>query len=222
MAKKQIGFQSNMFDIEVDGERFTTCKTIYELRSWLISSRCRKCSFCEKRKLIVPGEGDGSSGLCMIGQGPGMVENTLGAPFKGRSGELLDRIMSDIPFAWPREQVYITNIVKCYGGKTRDGDAVPKAEHIQACMSYLNMEMRLLKPRMILAFGQVAWHTLCPGEKLINGSLIENTIFNIPVFLSYHPAWALRKKGKAHVVLRNDIADAFLSLQNIKERRPYI
>jgi len=151
----------------------------------------------------------------IIGQGPGVMENRTGIPFVGRSGVLLDSILDNIN-APPRSEIYITNVVKCYGGRSADGgDVTPKSANIRACRPYLNMEVALVDPSVILLFGAVAWSVVSKNRNASNGDVVD-TVFGIPGVLSYHPAWALRVGGRAYGIVTSDVKKAVDLLHKIK------
>lgn len=157
-----------------------------------ITAAIRECEACELSQNCtqkVPGIGDRKADLLIVGEGPGHDEDLRGEPFVGRSGQLLDRMLAAIGIA--REQVYITNIVKCRPPNNRD----PKVDEAQQCRHYLDAQIREIAPRVILAVGRVSAHNLL-GSNLPVGKLIKEMHqlpgSEIPLKVTYHPAYLLR------------------------------
>ena len=125
----------------------------------------------------------------IVGEGPGQDEDIRGEPFVGRSGQLLDRMLQAIGIA--REDVFITNIVKCRPPNNRD----PKVDEAQQCRVYLDAQIKQIAPKVILSVGRVSAHNLL-GSKLPVGKLIQQMHqlpdTDIPVKVTYHPAYLLR------------------------------
>jgi uracil-DNA glycosylase family 4 len=151
--------------------------------------QCSACELSENCTQKVPGIGDRKARLLIVGEGPGHDEDIRGEPFVGRSGHLLDRMLATIGIA--REQVYITNIVKCRPPNNRD----PKASETQQCRVYLDAQIKQIAPKVILSVGRVSAHNLL-GSNLPVGKLIQQIHqlpgTEIPVKVTYHPAYLLR------------------------------
>ncbi|RUM88118.1 MAG: uracil-DNA glycosylase [Thermodesulfatator sp.] len=149
--------------------------------------RCRKCPLHRTRTQAVPGEGPCPSEIMLVGEAPGREEDLEGRPFVGAAGKLLGKMLSAIGLS--REEVYITNVVKC----RPPGNRTPEAEELQACRPYLARQIRLVKPRAILALGAVAARSLLLQQvplSRLRGRPYE--IDGIRVVVSYHPAYLLR------------------------------
>lgn len=148
---------------------------------------CTKCALCENRTNGVPGEGPGDAKLMVVGEGPGAVEDETGRPFVGRAGELLTEILAAIE--WPRERVFICNIVKCRPPSNRK----PLQPEIDACVPYLHRQIELVQPAVILAMGGTAAETLL-GVKQSLGQLRNQVheFWGTPLLVTYHPAALLR------------------------------
>ncbi len=164
-----------------------------ELRNWDATvaaiHACQACDLAQNCTQKVPGVGDRQADLLIVGEGPGHDEDIRGEPFVGRSGQLLDRMLAAIGI--DREQVYITNIVKCRPPNNRD----PRPEEAARCRHYLEAQIRQLEPKVILSVGRVSAHNLLatgdPVGKLIRQShKLPGT--DIPVKVTYHPAYLLR------------------------------
>lgn len=148
---------------------------------------CTKCKLCESRTNTVPGEGPATARLVVVGEGPGRTEDETGRPFVGRAGELLTKILGAIDF--PREQVFICNVVKCRPPENR----LPQYDEIAACVPYLFRQIELLKPAVILAMGGTAAQTLLNTKQSLGA--LRNQVHRfrgIPVIVTYHPAALLR------------------------------
>ena len=171
---------------------------LYKLAQ-LVSS-CARCNLYQTRKQTVFSRGNHEAKLMIIGEAPGESEDTLGKPFVGKSGELLDRMLGCIGF---REQdVYIANLLKCRPPNARD----PESCEIEACGAYLRQQIQLVSPKLILAVGQFAGEFLfgvhASLEKL--RSMLHH-YDNRPFIVTYHPDFLLRnpqhKKEAYHDLL---------------------
>lgn len=148
---------------------------------------CAKCPLSRTRKNAVPGEGGNRKRVLFIGEGPGADEDRSGRPFVGRSGQLLDKILASVSLA--REDIYITNIVKCRPPENRD----PLPEEVIACWPYLETQIKLLQPRLIVTLGLPATRTLIEsGESLGRLRGRFHDCRGIPLLPTYHPAYILR------------------------------
>ena len=151
--------------------------------------QCNACELSQNCTQKVPGIGDRKANLLIVGEGPGQDEDIRGEPFVGRSGQLLDRMLAAIGIA--REQVYITNIVKCRPPNNRD----PKVSEAQHCRVFLDAQIKQIAPKVILSVGRVSAHNLL-GSNLPVGKLIQQIHqlpgTEIPVKVTYHPAYLLR------------------------------
>lgn len=154
------------------------------------ASGCERCALARGRTHVVFGSGDPDADLMIIGEGPGANEDRRGLPFVGPAGELLTKILQAIDRS--RDQVYIANIVKCRPPQNRD----PRPEEVAACRSYLDRQIALVQPRVIVALGRVAAQTLL-GNDLPVGRLRGDwwQIAGVPVRVTYHPAALLRDPG---------------------------
>ena len=171
----------------------TASPAAVDLDSWdAVVSAIHACSACELAQNCtqkVPGVGDRKARLMIVGEGPGHDEDIRGEPFVGRSGQLLDRMLAAIGIE--REQVFITNIVKCRPPNNRD----PKPEEALHCRRFLDAQIGIIEPRVILSVGRVSAHNLLgcsdPVGKLIRQShRLPGT--DIPLKVTYHPAYLLR------------------------------
>lgn len=148
---------------------------------------CTKCFLCEGRTNTVPGEGTSRSGLMFVGEGPGQVEDETGRPFVGRAGELLNQIIQSIGLA--REDVFIANAVKC----RPPGNRKPLPDEMAACMPYLERQIELVGPKVLVALGATAAEALLSARRSL-GELRSrvHSYRGIPLVVTYHPAALLR------------------------------
>jgi len=133
----------------------------------------------------VPGEGNIDSPVVFIGEGPGRVEDELGRPFVGSAGKLLEEILSTI--GWKREDVYITNVIKCRPPNNRD----PLVPEVEEHKPFLERELELIKPKLIVLLGRHALQWFLPGEKISDIRGTAKRKGKYVFFASYHPAAAL-------------------------------
>ncbi|MDH3633812.1 MAG: uracil-DNA glycosylase [Gammaproteobacteria bacterium] len=170
---------------------------------------CDACELAQNCTQKVPGVGDRHADLLIIGEGPGHEEDIRGEPFVGRSGQLLDRMLAAIGIS--REQVYITNIVKCRPPNNRD----PKPHEAQQCRAYLEAQIEQLAPRVILSVGRVSAHNLLNTSQPV-GKLIKQMHklpgTEIPVKVTYHPAYLLRNPS-AKAIAWQDLKLLYQMLQ---------
>jgi DNA polymerase len=149
---------------------------------------CTKCELHASRTQVVFGVGDKDADLLIIGEAPGRDEDLRGEPFVGRAGQLLNAMLAAIGFK--REQVYIANILKCRPPGNRD----PQPEEAAACNPWLQQQIELIQPAVILALGRVAAHNLLNTEQSLAALRSkQHSYAGIPLLVSYHPAYLLRK-----------------------------
>ena len=149
---------------------------------------CRQCRLCEARKQAVLGVGDVNADWLFVGEGPGAEEDQRGEPFVGQAGKLLDNMLAAIGLK-RGEGVYIANAVKCRPPENR----TPAPEEAAACRPYLERQIELIRPKLIVALGRPAAQTLLQTEIKIaaaRGKLHDYR--GIPLIVTYHPAYLLR------------------------------
>lgn len=151
---------------------------------------CTRCRLAEGRKSVVFGSGNPDADLMFIGEGPGAEEDRQGLPFVGPAGELLTKIIQAIDLK--REEVYIANVVKCRPPGNRD----PQPDEVQACRGYLEKQITLVRPRILVALGRTAAQALLGNESPI-GQLRGRwyQVLGIPAMVTYHPAALLRNQA---------------------------
>src|SRR5574343_56147 len=157
---------------------------------------CRACPLCEQRKQAVLGVGDTSPDYLFIGEGPGADEDAKGEPFVGQAGKLLDSMLAALDIA-RGNRVYIANAVKC----RPPGNRTPEAAEMAACRPYLERQIALLKPKIIVLLGKAAVHAVLHEDKSLASLRGQRFEFaGVPVVVTYHPAYLLRNlpdKAKA-------------------------
>ena len=144
-----------------------------------------------ERNNVVFGEGSPNAKLILVGEAPGRNEDLQGKPFVGTAGQLLTKILASIGLK--REDVFIGNILKCRPPMNRN----PKPEEIKACWGYLDRQLRIIKPRIILAMGTFAAQTLLKTDERIGRLRGEFHPFakGVKILATYHPAALLRNPG---------------------------
>jgi uracil-DNA glycosylase family 4 len=148
---------------------------------------CSRCPLCEGRTQTVPGEGDPSAGLMVIGEGPGEQEDLSGRPFVGRAGALLDKMLESIEA--PRPTVFIANVVKCRPPRNR----APLPDERAACLPYLHRQIALIRPKVLLALGATAAEAMLGVKKPLGSLRLQvHSYDGIPLVVTYHPAALLR------------------------------
>jgi uracil-DNA glycosylase len=154
-------------------------------------SACTACPLHRTRTQTVFGVGNRSASLMVIGEAPGEQEDLKGEPFVGRAGQLLNEMLRALGLS--RQQVYIANILKCRPPGNRD----PAAEEVGCCESFLQRQVSLVRPAVILAVGRIAAQNLLKTTTQI-GKLRGNVhrYQTIPLIVTYHPAYLLRSPGE--------------------------
>jgi uracil-DNA glycosylase len=157
---------------------------------------CTACGLCQTRKQAVPGVGDIDADWLFVGEGPGAEEDERGEPFVGQAGKLLDAMLAAIDLR-RGDNVYIANAVKCRPPNNR----TPEAEETAACWPFLQRQIELLKPKLIVALGRPAAQTLLQSEVKISAARGRRFDYRgTPLVVTYHPAYLLRNlpdKAKA-------------------------
>ncbi|HEU0236768.1 MAG TPA: uracil-DNA glycosylase [Candidatus Limnocylindrales bacterium] len=153
---------------------------------------CTRCRLHTGRTRAVPGEGNPDTEVVFVGEGPGFNEDRQGRPFVGRAGDLLVKLLGSI--GWRREDVFITNIVKCRPPDNRD----PEPDEIAACLPYLQRQLTVLDPALVVTLGRHSMGRFMPGARI---SQAHGTVRSADpatgasdalVYALYHPAAALR------------------------------
>ncbi len=176
---------------------------------------CRRCGLCRTRTNIVFGVGNPEADIMFVGEAPGADEDRLGEPFVGRAGQRLDAWTAALGLR--REDVYIANVLKCRPPGNRD----PAPEEVDRCAPFLQAQIRAIEPKVIVALGRHAGMLLSRREDLTlramrGGSLVYDATGpkeapgsrTIPLVVTYHPAFVLRKDGTAEESM---VTDAVMS-----------
>ncbi len=177
--------------------------SLSELRQQIVL--CKKCqTLISSRTQVVPGDGVGNAAIMFIGEAPGFNEDRQGAPFVGQAGAFLNELLASINFK--REQVYITNVIKCRPPENRD----PLPYEIQNCRPGLDAQIAIIRPKIIVTLGRYAVASFLPDKSIskIHGTAqkVGDTIF----FALSHPAAALYQQS-----LRETIERDFLKIPEI-------
>ncbi len=161
---------------------------------------CEQCSLHRTRTNTVFGTGNSNADWLIIGEAPGAEEDRQGEPFVGRAGQLLNAML--LAIGLQREQVFIANILKCRPPDNRD----PEPTEIASCADYLNSQIDLIKPKIILAVGRFAAQNLLKLETPIGqlrGKHYRYSDQDLPLFVTYHPAYLLRSPTKKSEVWKD-------------------
>jgi len=143
---------------------------------------CQKCDLCQTRTNAVPGKGNLNAEIILVGEAPGRNEDRKGEPFVGYAGKKLDEILLDAGI--DRDDVYITNIVKCRPPNNR----VPTKNEEVSCLGYINEEISIINPKIVCVMGNTAFNTLLGGKEITknHGNFVEKD--GRTYFITYHPA----------------------------------
>jgi uracil-DNA glycosylase family 4 len=152
---------------------------------------CTRCELASSRTQTVFGVGNQNADWLLIGEAPGAEEDRRGEPFVGRAGKLLDEMLRAI--GQSRESVFIANILKCRPPNNRD----PKPAEAEACRDYLQRQIALVQPKIILAVGKIAAQNLLGSDDPV-GKMREKVhdYHGIPLIVTYHPAYLLRSPSQ--------------------------
>jgi uracil-DNA glycosylase len=179
---------------------------------------CTRCRLHEKRAKTVPGEGNPDTEVVFVGEGPGRDENQAGRPFVGASGRLLTELVESV--GWRREDVFITNVVKCWPPGNRD----PQPDEIAACAPFLRRQLEVLDPAVVVTAGKHSLNVFMPGERIgrVHGTSRPTDpatgAGEALTFAMYHPAFALYD-GSNRGTLLDDIAGLPGTLEAARSRR---
>jgi len=169
---------------------------------------CRKCRLSESRTRVVFGEGDLKTSVMLIGEAPGFNEDKEGRPFVGQAGKFLNETLLKVA-GLERSSVYVTNVVKC----RPPGNREPADDEIEACFQYLSIQMKIIRPKVIITLGNVATNTLFRKFNIkpapmgsIHGKVFDVSTLSYGSFKiipSYHPASALYNPGMSKVIIED-------------------
>jgi len=165
---------------------------------------CDRCTLAKGREHTVPGEGPSEAEIMFIGEAPGFHENRLGRPFVGAAGHFLEELLSSI--GMKRTDVYICNVVKCRPPNNRE----PLPNEIEACRPYLDRQIELVKPRLIITLGRYSMARFLPKASISKVHGIPTRIGEVVLLPMFHPAAALHQPK-----YRADIEQDFLRIPAI-------
>ena len=160
-------------------------------------STCEKCSLSQGRNKSVPGDGSLDADIMFIGEGPGFHEDRQGLPFVGPAGNLLNEMLSSIGLA--RQDVYITNMVKCRPPNNRD----PFPAEIRSCSPYLDAQIGLIQPKVIVTLGRYSFAKFFPNESISRARGRPRNWQGLVIYPMYHPAAALHNPGLRPAIQRD-------------------
>jgi uracil-DNA glycosylase family 4 len=179
---------------------------------------CQKCVLSQGRTHAVPGEGPEDADIMFIGEGPGFHEDRQGRPFVGAAGNYLEELLEKIHIK--REEVYITNVVKCRPPGNRD----PQADEIDACRPYLDQQIALIRPRLIVTLGRFSMQRYFPSASISRIHGQPKRVGSVIYYPMFHPAAALHQP-RWRSLLEEDIVkipDLLTKLEEIDEEEPEI
>ncbi|TFG46371.1 MAG: uracil-DNA glycosylase [Dehalococcoidia bacterium] len=172
--------------------------------------RCERCGLARVRTCAVPGEGNPHTEIMFIGEAPGLNEDRTGRPFCGASGQFLTQLIESIGLK--REDVYITNIVKSRPPGNRD----PLPEEIEACKPWLDQQLGIIKPKIIVTLGRFSMSRFFPGKTISRIHGQSEKIGDYTCFAMYHPAAALHQ-GSLRAIIMADMAKLPKLLEELKQ-----
>jgi len=161
-------------------------------------ANCQNCELAKYRTKVVPGEGPEDAGIVFIGEAPGWHEDQQGRPFVGAAGHFLEELLASIGLR--REEVYICNVIKCRPPGNRD----PLPAELKACQPWLDRQLKLLRPKIVITLGRYSIARFFPGESItkVHGKARkEGGVIYYPL---YHPAAALHQQ-KLREIIKADI-----------------
>jgi DNA polymerase len=179
---------------------------------------CTRCRLHLSRRKAVPGSGRRDTEILFIGEAPGATEDEMGLPFVGAAGKLLDSVLEEIGIR--RNEIYITNVVKCRPPNNRQ----PERDEIEACSIYLESQILLIRPKIIVTLGAIAGEWVCRrmeirwlGVTKMRGHIYRGKLLGLEVTFipTYHPAAILRNRGNLED-LKRDLRTAIDELSRIK------
>ena len=170
---------------------------------------CKKCNLCTTRKNAVPGKGKHNGDLIFVGEAPGKSEDLQGEPFVGAAGKKLNIALKNAGLT--RDEIYITNIIKCRPPKNR----IPTDEEKIMCSNYLENEISIINPKIICIMGNTAFHSILDGKEISknHGKFFykQERLY----FVTFHPAATIYNQ-KLEKVFKNDIKKLMTELQKLK------
>jgi len=177
---------------------------------------CQKCEIAKFRTKVVPGEGAEDADIMFIGEAPGWHEDQQGRPFVGPAGQFLDKLLATINLN--RQQVYIANVIKCRPTNNRD----PLPTEMQNCRPWLDSQIEIIKPRIIVTLGRYSMAMYFPGKNIskIHGTAQKRD--DIIYYAMYHPAAALHQQSLRQAIEADmlEIPKLLAEATNVQEAEP--
>ncbi|MFC1941298.1 uracil-DNA glycosylase [Chloroflexota bacterium] len=177
---------------------------------------CQQCGIAKFRTNVVPGEGVEDADILFIGEAPGWHEDQQGRPFVGPAGKFLDELLASINLR--REQVYIANVIKCRPTGNRD----PLPIEIRNCRNWLDRQIEIIRPKMIVTLGRYSMAMFFPGKSIskIHGTAQKRD--NIIYYAMYHPAAALHQQSLRQAIEADmlKIPPLLVQMETIPEKKP--
>jgi uracil-DNA glycosylase family 4 len=179
---------------------------------------CDRCPLSQTRTQAVPGEGDPDTEVVLVGEGPGQREDQSGRPFVGAAGSLLAELLGMVE--WTRDDVFITNVVKCRPPGNRD----PEPSEIEACAPFLKRQLEVIDPALLVTLGRFSLQMFMPGDRIGRVHGTERPVDPATGaraatgYAMYHPAAALRQ-GSLKETMQRDVAAVPEALLRARGRR---
>lgn len=179
-------------------------------------ARCQDCGLAQHRSRVVPGEGAEKAAILFIGEAPGWHEDQQGRPFVGPAGHFLDELLASIGLS--RKDVYIANVVKCRPPSNRD----PLPSEMRACRKWLDRQIELIKPKLIVTLGRYSLAQFFPGDVIgkVRGTARKKQ--GVIYYVMYHPAAALHQQSLRRIIEEDmlKIPSLLAEAEEIKEAEP--
>jgi DNA polymerase len=184
---------------------------------------CTRCRLHQTRTKSVPGEGNAETEVMFVGEGPGFNEDRQGLPFVGQAGAKLDALLASVQ--WTRDEVFITNVVKCRPPENRD----PEPDEIAACGPFLERQLQALDPPLVVTLGRFSMARFNPGARIgqVHGTFRpaapESGAPEALTYAMYHPAAALHQGSLNETLFRDmlGVPQALLEARRLRESRPH-
>lgn len=177
---------------------------------------CQKCLLAQGRSNPVPGEGPEGASIMFIGEGPGFHEDRLGRPFVGAAGRFLEELLALI--GMKREEVYIANVVKCRPPGNRD----PQPDEIEACRTYLDRQIDIVRPRLVATLGRFSMQRYFPNASISRIHGQPKRVGSVIYYPMFHPAAALHQP-RWRALVEEDFAripGLLAKLDEVEEQEP--
>ncbi len=177
---------------------------------------CQKCILAQSRTHAVPGEGPADADIMFIGEAPGFHEDQQGRPFVGAAGRFLEELLASIGMR--REEVFIANVIKCRPPGNRD----PMSDEIEACKPYLEQQIELLQPRMVITLGRFSMEMFFPGAKISRIHGRPKKVGGVIYYPMFHPAAALHQPRYRSMIEEDmlKIPDILAEMEAMDEEQP--